>query len=150
MHFVTGGAYNGKKKWVNRLYNNNKADDIRWIEAGKKNIWPDLNKTIKNILVLNNFEQWIWTWLQEFPDMESIRDFGYEKILELVTWEKKSKMHQVVVIGNDMSKGVVPMDKKLRDWRDVTGWIYQDIINLANEVDLIWYGVSTKLKGREG
>jgi adenosyl cobinamide kinase/adenosyl cobinamide phosphate guanylyltransferase len=37
-----------------------------------------------------------------------------------------------------------PLD---RNFRDVCGYIYQDMIKAASTVDYIWYGIQERLKG---
>lgn len=51
-----------------------------------------------------------------------------------------------MLIGSDISKGIVPMAAEDRWWRDTTGWVYQDLVSAAERVDVIWYGISQKLK----
>src|SRR5699024_1716050 len=122
MHFVTGGAYNGKTAWVEKHYASNDANDMCWIDASDKTTkWPNMKEITSSVFILKNLEQWIWIWLSELPDIESVRSYGYEKILELIAWEKHLQTRQVIIIGTDMSKGIVPMNAVLRDWRDITG-----------------------------
>jgi len=67
-------------------------------------------------------------------------------IADGLDWENAAKERCFILIGTDISKGIVPMEKKNRDWRDITGWVYQDIAAKAEKVDVIWYGISRKLK----
>jgi adenosyl cobinamide kinase/adenosyl cobinamide phosphate guanylyltransferase len=53
------------------------------------------------------------------------------------------------VIGSDITKGVVPLEKENRIWRDLTGWAYQDTAAKAEKVDIIWYGLNQTMKRRE-
>ena len=61
-------------------------------------------------------------------------------------WEKQNSQRKVILIGCDISKGIVPMSAKDRKWRDITGWVYQDVVEAAERVDVIWYGIVQKLK----
>lgn len=61
-------------------------------------------------------------------------------------WEQEATNRKLVLIGTDIGKGIVPMNKEDRLWRDYTGWFYQDIVMVAKQVDIIWYGLSQNLK----
>lgn len=63
-----------------------------------------------------------------------------------LSWEQANKAHQLIVIGSDISKGIVPLKQSERQWRDVTGWFYQDLVNRAKRYDVIWYGIHQQLK----
>ena len=52
----------------------------------------------------------------------------------------------VILIGTDITKGIVPIEAENRVWRDVTGRVYQDTVSICNRVDLIWYGINKRLK----
>ena len=52
----------------------------------------------------------------------------------------------VILIGSDITKGIVPIEAENRVWRDVTGRVYQDTVSICNRVDLIWYGINKRLK----
>lgn len=60
--------------------------------------------------------------------------------------EKPSR--KLVIIGTDISKGIVPLEKENRLWRDFTGWVYQDLVAKAERVDVIWYGINQIMKGQ--
>lgn len=52
-----------------------------------------------------------------------------------------------VIIGDDISGGVVPADKFSRRWRDETGLVYQVLAREADIVDRIFAGLAIRLKG---
>lgn len=66
------------------------------------------------------------------------------------SWEKQEMDRHVIFIGCDISKGIVPMDKSERLWRDLTGWCFQDLSRLSNRVDVIWSGLSMTMKESDG
>ncbi len=63
-----------------------------------------------------------------------------------VEWERERSGRTIVLVGNDIGKGIVPIQKDDRLWRDLVGWCYQDIVTQANKVYRIWYGISEQLK----
>ena len=52
-----------------------------------------------------------------------------------------------VIIGDEISGGVVPVEEFSRKWRDETGKIYQELANEADIVERIFAGLSLRLKG---
>ncbi len=56
-------------------------------------------------------------------------------------------LRQCVIIGDDISCGVIPIDEFGRKWRDETGKIYQELAREAEIVDRIFAGLSLRLKG---
>lgn len=52
-----------------------------------------------------------------------------------------------VIIGDEISGGVVPVDKFERLWRDETGRVYKFLASEADIVDRIFAGLPLRLKG---
>jgi adenosylcobinamide kinase / adenosylcobinamide-phosphate guanylyltransferase len=142
MHFVTGGVFNGKSKWVREHYQL-EDQEYSWVSAYKGDEIPVLNS--KQIIVLEGIELWIRQWIQSIPADES-RERWQSLIREWRSWESEVRQRKLVLIGNDISKGIVPIAAEDRLWRDTTGWVYQDLVSAAERVDVIWYGISQKLK----
>lgn len=142
MHFVTGGAFNGKSKWVREQY---QLEDLEhtWISAYKGEEIPDFNS--KKIIVLEGIEVWIREVTRSIP-ADASREKWQSLVREWMKWESKDQERKLVLIGNDISKGIVPIAPEDRLWRDGTGWVYQDLVSVAERVDVIWYGISQKLK----
>lgn len=61
-------------------------------------------------------------------------------------WEDDEPERCLVLIGTDIGKGIVPMEKENRLWRDVAGWFFQDVAMRAENVDVIWYGLRQTIK----
>lgn len=141
MHFVTGGAYNGKGKWVRDEYRMEKKGDF-WVSAyqGDRLISP-----FHSITVIEGMESYIKESVNKYG--EDAKMLWKEKVKEWIDWEKASDNRRLVLIGCDISKGLVPLEEENRMWRDVTGWVYQDIVRSSDRTDVIWYGISEKLKG---
>ncbi|WP_394172484.1 hypothetical protein [Guptibacillus hwajinpoensis] len=56
MHFVTGGAYNGKAKWVRTFYG--LTDDHYWkTPSDKPKIPIDVSRFYGNVVVLEGMEE---------------------------------------------------------------------------------------------
>lgn len=147
MHFVTGGAFNGKRAWVKKRYQREMHDHYTWISAYEQTKLPKVlpNKN-EGLLILEGVEFWIKQLVTEIADQANCRT-EWNRILESwLAYEQVEAQQAIVVIGSDISKGIVPMDETARMWRDVTGWVYQDLVKAADRVDVIWYGIATQLK----
>ncbi|RFU62396.1 bifunctional adenosylcobinamide kinase/adenosylcobinamide-phosphate guanylyltransferase [Peribacillus glennii] len=146
MHFVTGGAYNGKSRWVREHY---KAKDIgfdQWISAYHPDGLPkDSNFPHCNAIVIEGMEQFIKVNCLH-RDTGTCRRVLNSLIEDWLAWENDEQQRLLVIIGTDITKGIVPMEKEERIWRDITGWIYQDISSKADRVDVIWYGLNKQIK----
>ncbi|WP_019156429.1 bifunctional adenosylcobinamide kinase/adenosylcobinamide-phosphate guanylyltransferase [Robertmurraya massiliosenegalensis] len=134
MHFVTGGAFNGKSKWVRT-----KFPEAKWISAysGESESFPE--EAEAPVVVLEGMEQWVKASANSREEWTKV----LEKWLE---WEQVDSSRYVIFIGTDISKGIVPIEKEHRDWRDRTGWVYQDLVALCKQVDVIWYGINQTIK----
>lgn len=133
MHFVTGGAYNGKRQWVRDRY-----PEAKWISAYKRS--PILTELDGSVVVLEGLEQWV-------RENSCTREEWKRQLDKWLAWEGGDLSRHVVLIGTDISKGIVPMEKEYREWRDLTGWLYQDVVAVSKQVDLIWYGINQTIKG---
>lgn len=139
MHFVSGGAYNGKGEWVKTFYRLNEKSSYHWFSAYKGNTLPKELPDSK-MVVLEGIEQWILQMGEAFN-----RNTGKQWLEAWLDWENDAD-RKMILIGTDISKGVVPMEREVREWRDLTGWFYQDAVTCSERFDLVWYGVAKRLK----
>ncbi|WP_066064660.1 bifunctional adenosylcobinamide kinase/adenosylcobinamide-phosphate guanylyltransferase [Neobacillus soli] len=144
MHFITGGAFNGKRAWVKNRYK--VQSDDQWLSAYVNNPLPLIIMEIdQDVFILEGAELWLRA-LTENYDADKCREIWNECLENWLTWEKERQNRQLIVIGTDITKGIVPMEAENRLWRDVTGWAYQDIAAKSEKVDVIWYGVHQTIK----
>lgn len=145
MHFVSGGAFNGKRKWVKQRYPENTV----WFSAYECNSWPAPAEGLASIVILEGIESWV----QKEIDLELSADIllnrNIEKLELWLEWEQQAAEHLLVLIGTDITKGIVPTEKTARLQRDVTGWLYQKVALRAERVDRIWYGIAETLKNEK-
>lgn len=141
LHVVLGGAYNGKANWVRRVYNIDKA--VEWISAYENDDFPEEILSSSSFLVIEGIEKWLYT---KVTMDEWDRNDGIEIIANWQAWVDQKQGRQLIIIGIDISKGIVPVEAKQRKWRDMTGWFYQDLVSSCERFDLIWYGINQQLK----
>lgn len=144
MYFVTGGAFNGKRAWVKKHFP--KSD---WISAYCGDSLPEIINSQNDIVVLEGIEKWIKEELSN-KEKGEVRSKWRKLVEELARWEKEKEGRKVIFIGTDISKGIVPLEEENRAWRDVTGWVYQDLAAACEQVQYIWYGLNKLLKGEKG
>ncbi|WP_235816478.1 bifunctional adenosylcobinamide kinase/adenosylcobinamide-phosphate guanylyltransferase [Bacillus massilinigeriensis] len=99
----------------------------------------------ENVLVYEGIEEWIKNLTEQY-NVQECREKWLDFLKDCQIWEESSPNRKVVCIGVDITKGVVPMEKSDRQWRDITGWCYQDLVRVADRVDLIWYGINQRIK----
>ncbi|WML31583.1 bifunctional adenosylcobinamide kinase/adenosylcobinamide-phosphate guanylyltransferase [Neobacillus sp. OS1-32] len=141
MHFVTGGAFNGKRSWVKERFAN-----ACWLSAYENAQLPtNLTDINSELLVLEGIEMWLKE-LSSQSDPAICRDIWRHTLAQWESWERANSQRQLIIIGTDITKGIVPMEEENRRWRDVTGWAYQDLAIMAKTVDVIWYGINQTIK----
>ncbi len=124
MHLISGGRHMGKKAFAQKLY------------GGFKNIC-DLK---------NNYELFNADLIINFHD--GVKNLMLKNIDPINYFcERLNLLEHSVIIGDDISCGVVPVDEFERRWRDNTGYLYQVLAERAERVDYIWAGLNFKLKG---
>lgn len=52
----------------------------------------------------------------------------------------------IFLVTNEVGMGVVPMGSLSRDFIDQSGWLHQDIAQLADKVTLVRFGIPTSIK----
>lgn len=146
MHFITGGAFNGKRAWVIKTYQVEK--DERWLSAYENHPLPRYVNHDQNLLILEGIEIWL-KLLTEQVDVQQSLEIWNSCLNAWLKWEKEKVSRNVIIIGTDITKGIVPVEKENRLWRDLTGWAYQETAAKALKVDVIWYGINKTIKEKE-
>lgn len=146
MHFITGGAHNGKRKWVKKHY---KPDQCRWLSAYDiDTLMTPVSNELPAIVILEGVEKWIHAEIDLELSSDTLRKNVIRLMARWLQWEETDSQRKLVIIGTDISKGIVPIDKRDRLWRDITGWTYQDLVEKAERVDVIWYGMEETIKNK--
>jgi len=124
MIFVFGGIYQGKLDYVKENYEVTQIIDC-------KNLEP---QSFSEGTVLSNFEYFINTMLEK--DIDPVK---YIK-------DNINKFKEIIIIGNEIGLGVVPMKKEDRILRDNVGFIYQILSKEAKSVVRVWNGLPMRIK----
>lgn len=147
MHFVSGGAYNGKANWVKEYYHieNLPKEKVEWISAYEREpLSEDISFGCKKLIVIEGLERWILQ-IAKTMEIDEGKQYLQSLINRLLAFEQSGDS-QIVIIGTDISKGIVPVERDLRKWRDLTGFLYQYIVDKSEKVHRIWFGIAQPLK----
>jgi adenosylcobinamide kinase/adenosylcobinamide-phosphate guanylyltransferase len=128
VHVILGGAFNGKRAYVEKMLHVGGKHQVEWIDAASET------------QVLS-------------PNTEVIVVYGVEHIAEpnlgilLLQLEQWDEVVEVIVIATEIGRGIVPMEASMRKLRDDVGRFYQQLFTKADSVTRIWYGISQTIKG---
>lgn len=125
MILVTGGCFQGKKKYVCEKFGF-KVEDLT--DGGACPM-----EALYSAKVLYHFHEYIRRL------MEAGREFSLPQLIE--------KNPDILLITNEQGYGVVPTDRFDREYREKTGRICCQIAKEAKEVHRIVCGVGTVIKG---
>lgn len=133
MHIFIGGAYNGKRQFVENWLKEIGVTNVGLYDGViPKDVIPGKTIVIRHLEFL----------LREFDlsDEVSVATNIFEQLVAL------DRQHTLIVILTDIGRGVVPIDVQTRQLRDACGRLYQLLIKESEHVTRIWYGLSEVLK----
>lgn len=132
MHLIFGGAYQGKLDYAREKYNL-KDEDIFFCGTGedKKPAEPFIDFSGKAVVGLEEFVLGCVRCGTEAKDYLEAR---------------RSEWKNTIFICTDISSGVVPFEKELRDWREMVGRTLMYLGKEAEEVTRIFCGLPQKIK----
>ncbi|MGM7636744.1 bifunctional adenosylcobinamide kinase/adenosylcobinamide-phosphate guanylyltransferase [Bacillus sp. Hm123] len=144
MHLITGGAFNGKKQWVKEEY---RLETTRhqWVSFYEK----EQPNWTENIVVLEGIESYMKQLVEQTADAKLARKQWKQQLQAGLDWEKAQSDRKLLLIGSDITKGIVPIEALDRMWRDAAGWCFQEAAKQAEQVIAIWYGIPQILKKQE-
>ena len=126
MILVFGGAYQGKEDYVLGEYKLREKDVYH---CQMETMVIDFDKK-----VICNLEQFVFACIKE--------DISAQECLE----DNIERMRDKIIICDDISQGIVPMDKTERAWREACGRCMTYLGSQADEVIRVFCGIGTKVK----
>lgn len=133
MRIVIGGAHNGKRDYVKGLL---AGKEHHWFDCTcRLDIQNDLSGRHQQVVVIDRIEYWL-----------AETDLSEAEAVEFVL--KATEGKDVIFILTDIGRGIVPMGAGQRALRDACGRLYQQLMERADEVTRIWYGLPQTLKKR--
>ena len=85
-------------------------------------------------------------WLVNLLNHQGIVDKRYKQMDELYEVLRNPQC-ELLLITNETGLGLIPADAESRAFRDVAGWMNQDLASLAQNVILLVAGIPLALKG---
>jgi len=126
MILIFGGAYQGKLAYALERFGLTQNDVFL---CGDDDVRPPENRKI-----IYEIDRWILALLKKDIDVEqAIRRFI------------ENNKH-AVVICNDISCGVVPVDPLLRKWREAAGRVLASLSRESDEVVRLFCAIPTRIK----
>lgn len=126
MVLIFGGAYQGKQEYVLETYGLSEKDVYQC----------DLESMVINFdkKVIANLERFILACIKE--------EVSAKECLE----DNIERLRDKIIICDDISQGVVPVDKTERAWREMTGRTMTYLGQEADEVIRVFCGIGTRVK----
>jgi adenosylcobinamide kinase/adenosylcobinamide-phosphate guanylyltransferase len=140
VYFVTGGAFQGKRKWVKQYLSDHPGAEL-WFNGYKQDSLVSNLFKEKDVIVIEGMEEYIRHSLET-----KSREHWRSNIIQWLSWEKEVVGKLIVIIGCEVGLGVVPMARRDRESRDMVGWVYQDIAAHSTTVIRLWCGIAETLK----
>ena len=126
MVLIFGGAYQGKQDYALETYGLSAKDVYQC----------DLESMVINFdkKVIANLERFILACIKEEVSAKECLEDNIEKLRDKIN------------ICDDISQGVVPVDKTERAWREMTGRTMTYLGQEADEVIRVFCGIGTRVK----
>lgn len=121
MIFIFGGVYQGKLAYAQERFSTDEVYNC-----------CDTSTLMPHSKIINNLDQWILALVRAGEEVP-VQDFI-------------EKNPNSIVICNDVSGGIVPMDADLRKWREEVGRAMAKIAQQSDEVIRLFCGIATQLK----
>ncbi|MCL2408294.1 MAG: bifunctional adenosylcobinamide kinase/adenosylcobinamide-phosphate guanylyltransferase [Oscillospiraceae bacterium] len=126
MILIFGGAYQGKLDYALDRFNLSEKDIFRCSD--------DNSDMPENKKIIYEIDKWILALVKTEPGTtDAVKQFII-------------KNKDAVVICNDISSGVVPIDPLLRKWRETVGRTLAALSRESDEVVRLFCGIPTMLK----
>jgi len=142
MWLVVGGAYAGKRRIVKE-----RKKDAYWVSAYHQDKWKNFlgDEFLQSEIVFEGWEEWIKEELEYGRGMEEIRLHISQFFDSLIQQEEQGWLSPTLIML-EMGRGIVPLEKENRMWRDLAGWILQDAAKKSSEVTYVWNGLAQTMK----
>ena len=95
-----------------------------------------------DVIIIDCITVWVSNLLYKYGEDKTEFDetiFLFGKI--------KNTNCDIIIVSNEVGMGIIPENKLARHFRDVAGFINQQIAKLSEEVILMISGISVKIKG---
>ena len=130
MKMIFGGEYQGKLEYALKKYNISE-DDIFFCSSEM----PEMDLSKRIIYGLENFSK----------ACEVAGGSSEEMLMDIISSNEDASCDRIF-ISEDISCGIVPMDKTERSWRENHGRMMIALANKCTSVERIFCGIPMKIK----
>ena len=129
MILIFGGAYQGKLRYALEEYNLDESDVYR---CNVDNLYMPQNKKI-----IYEIDKWVLALITAGYKNEKLQE-------ELAMFQKN--ISNEIIICNDISCGVVPVEANFRIWRETVGRLLVNLSEKSDRVVRLFCGIPTIIK----
>ena len=126
MILIFGGKYQGKLDYAVKTFNLSEADVYKCSD--------DNSNTPSGKMIIYEIDKWVLSMVNKEIDVEKL-------VQEFIENNKNA-----IVICNDISSGIVPIDPVLRKWREAVGRTMTALAKSSDEVIRLFCGIPARIK----
>ena len=126
MILIFGGAYQGKLAYALERFKATEADVHKCSD-------DDVNTPVEKEIVYE-LDKWILALVKNDRDVEA----AMQRFIDA--------NQDTIIICNDISCGVVPLDPTLRKWREAVGRSLAKLSSISSEVVRLFCAIPTRIK----
>ena len=124
MRIITGGAFQGKRAFAEKLY-----PGVEWTDGGRCAL-----DEIRTCRAVYGFHEFVKRWLKQGKSWEELASLMLEENRDLI------------LICDEIGCGLVPVDAFEREYRESTGRVMNALAEQAERVDRVVCGIGRRLK----
>ena len=124
MRIITGGAFQGKRAFAEKLY-----PGVEWTDGGRCAL-----DEIRTCRAVYGFHEFVKRWLKQGKNWEELASLMLEENRDLI------------LICDEIGCGLVPVDAFEREYRESTGRVMNALAVQAERVDRVVCGIGRRIK----
>ena len=124
MRIITGGAFQGKRAFAEKLY-----PGVEWTDGGRCAL-----DEIRTCRAVYGFHEFVKRWLKQGKSWEELASLMLEENRDLI------------LICDEIGCGLVPVDAFKREYRESTGRVMNALAVQAERVDRVVCGIGRRIK----
>ena len=124
MRIITGGAFQGKRAFAEKLY-----PGVEWTDGGRCAL-----DEIRTCRAVYGFHEFVKRWLEQGKNWEELASLMLEENRDLI------------LICDEIGCGLVPVDAFEREYRESTGRVMNALAEQAERVDRVVCGIGRRIK----
>ena len=124
MRIITGGAFQGKRAFAEKLY-----PGVEWTDGGRCAL-----DEIRTCRAVYGFHEFVKRWLKHGKSWEELASLMLEENRDLI------------LICDEIGCGLVPVDAFEREYRESTGRVMNALAEQAERVDRVVCGIGRRIK----